>query len=372
MEPSRITVLFLALAVVSEARSLAAPHATLDAKGTHTEKAKVSAVATKVSWQPRVSPPIHTGSDKKFFGPPFPANYPEDKRPVPDKKILDRLKGPDQPYPALQSKTDYDRDYVKDENSDQGDWKAQFEYDTLRKRLAKEAADARAAGDRAGKEGRDVNDAQGAADRAGRDLDDARRGLDDARRGEGDAGKDEDFGGPPSHEKLERLKKAVSEAEENYEKEKKEFEECKRQLEDAKTNLAELKAKQVEMEKQLAAETKLWMETKQVRLNLKKSKEDAAHTKTIAAQERLKAAREAKAEMDKILADKKAHHAEAKKSLDKEHADMAKAQKDLEKATLTLQKLRGYKPVSPEPAKGSASMASALLSLSALLAMHAF
>merc|ERR1719389_1336006 len=61
-------------------------------------------------------------SDKKFFGPPFPADYPDDKRPVVKKNILDKLKGPDQPYPALQSKSDFDKDFVKDENSDKGAW----------------------------------------------------------------------------------------------------------------------------------------------------------------------------------------------------------------------------------------------------------
>merc|ERR1740130_2381510 len=115
----------------------------------------------------RISPPLtDVKSDKKFFGPPFPADYPEDSRPVPDKSILDKLKSPDQPYPALQSKDKFDSDYVKDENSDRGAWKAQFEYDYLRQKLAKEAADARNAGAGAGKEGKDVDDAQKKADEA--------------------------------------------------------------------------------------------------------------------------------------------------------------------------------------------------------------
>ena len=53
-------------------------------------------------------------SDKKFFGPPFPADYPDDKRPVVQKSILDKLKGPEQPYPALQSKNTFDKDFVKE------------------------------------------------------------------------------------------------------------------------------------------------------------------------------------------------------------------------------------------------------------------
>ena len=36
----------------------------------------------------------------------------------------------------------------------------------------------------------------------------------------------DDFGGPPSHEKLEELKKAVADAEAKYEEQKKAFEVC--------------------------------------------------------------------------------------------------------------------------------------------------
>merc|ERR1740138_198403 len=102
--------------------------------------------AVKDPTQQKINPPLHdVASDKKFFGPPFPADYPDDKRPAVDKAILNKLKGPDQPYPALQSKADFDRDYVKDENSDKGAWKAQFEYDALRKKWLKEQSDEKSA-----------------------------------------------------------------------------------------------------------------------------------------------------------------------------------------------------------------------------------
>jgi len=365
------TALFLALVLLgqAEARSFGGePAKTLKvepatAAVAPTKAKKAALVAAKIS------PPV-SETDKKFFGPPFPANYPEDKRPAVDKALMDKLKGPGQPYPALQSKADYDSDYVKDENSDKGAWKAQFEYDNLRKKLAKEAAEAKAAADRAAKEEGDLTAAEKAARDAAKAAEDAKNGVNDARNGENSADKDEDFGGPPSAEKLEKLKKAVDEAEAKYAKEQKDFEACKAALEDAKKNLEELKAKQVEMEAQLASETKLWMETKNVRLNLQKTKEEAAHSKTLAAHERLTAARNAKADMDKILADKKALHDKALQGVQKEKADLAKAHVDLEKATLVLQKLRGYKPQTP--AKSAATTASALLSVSALFAMHLF
>jgi len=348
-----MAVLVLALAVLGQVH--AAP------------KAKAASLV-------KISPPLRdASSDKKFFGPPFPADYSEDTRPIPQKSILDKLKGPDQPYPALQSKADFDKDYVKDENSDRGAWKAQFEYDYLRKKMAKEAADAKVAGDNADKEGRDIGDAQRKADDAGRASDDARKGVDDAKRDENDAMQPEDFDDMPDNtlkekkEKLEKLKTAVAAAEANYEKEKKQFALCKKQYEDAKKNMEELKAKQVEMETKLAADTKLWVETKTVRMNLQKTKEVAAHSKQVAATEQLRAAQTAKADTAKVLAEKKVRAAKAQENLQKEKADLAKFKTDLEKATLTLQKLRGYTPA--QPLKSNAPMTSVLLSFSALVAV---
>merc|ERR1719210_434775 len=45
------------------------------------------------------------------------------------------------PYPMVQDTNDYDKDYVKDENYDDGEWKAQMEYDLLRTKVAKEKDD---------------------------------------------------------------------------------------------------------------------------------------------------------------------------------------------------------------------------------------
>jgi len=319
----------------------------------------------------KIEPPLKdVSSDKKFFGPPFPADYPDDKRPVVQKAVLDKLKGPDQPYPALQSKDHFDKDFVKDENSDKGAWSAQFEYDALRKKLAKEQGDASAAEGRAAKEGRDVDDAQSKADAAAKDAADAQKGVDDANKQTGGStGDPEGEILPPSEANLEKLKAQVAEAEANYAKEQKEFEQCQKQLEEAKALVEELKAKQVEMEKQLASETKLWAETKTVRLNLHKAKEQAAHAKLDAAQARLTVALNNKADMDAVLAKQKAESEQAQQNLAKEKADLEQAHKDLERATARLQKLRGYSPA--ETAPKSASRAQAALSLLTLLAVQA-
>jgi len=70
-------------------------------------------------------------ADKKFFG----KDYPFDQRPAVDVLHFKH------PYPVVQDSGDYDKDFVKDENSDDGSWAAQSEYDRLRHKLAKEKAD---------------------------------------------------------------------------------------------------------------------------------------------------------------------------------------------------------------------------------------
>merc|ERR1719458_1841664 len=57
-----------------------------------------------------ISPKLDPESDKVFFG---------------------------HPYPAVQDTNEFDRDYVKDENNDGGEWKAQMDYDLLRTKLSK-------------------------------------------------------------------------------------------------------------------------------------------------------------------------------------------------------------------------------------------
>lgn len=73
-----------------------------------------------------VSPELIPKSHKKFFD----KEYPVDDSPSP--KGL----GFGQPYPIVQDSNDFDKDYVKDSNKDDGLFEAQVEYDSLRNRLA--------------------------------------------------------------------------------------------------------------------------------------------------------------------------------------------------------------------------------------------
>jgi len=287
---------------------------------------------------------------------------------------LDKLKGPEQPYPKLQSKSDFDSDYVKDENSDTGAWAAQFEYDALRKKIVKEEADEKRAQGKADSEAKDADAAQKAADAAGKNADAAAKDAENAAAGQESAKTADDFGVPPSAEKLEELKKAVADAEANYKKEKKDFEECQKQLEDAKKNLEELKKAAAEMEVKLASDTKLWVEHKTMKLNVEKSNQEATakvrQSKMQAAQAKLAVAEKAKAVVDAKLAKEKAEHDKAQKNLQKEKAEMKQAKDDLEAAAAKLQKLRGYKPA--QPTKSGAATASAVLSILAVVANQIF
>lgn len=91
-------------------------------------------VAT-VSTEQKLTPPLDPKSDKKFFG----KDYPHDVK----AKKGDLSFGA--PYPHLQDSDDFDKDYVKDENGDKGEWAAQMNYDTLRQRVLKQREDVKEA-----------------------------------------------------------------------------------------------------------------------------------------------------------------------------------------------------------------------------------
>jgi hypothetical protein len=75
-----------------------------------------------------ITPALEPKSHDKFFD----HDYPDDHRPAAPQHDWQY------PYPIVQDSEDYDLDFVKDENSDGGEWKVQQEYDTLRGKLAKE------------------------------------------------------------------------------------------------------------------------------------------------------------------------------------------------------------------------------------------
>jgi len=96
-----------------------------------------------------ISPSLDPKSSKKFFE----KDYPSDKRPGVDVLHFNH------PYPVIQDSGDFDRDYVKDENSDSGNWEAQQEYDRLRHKLKRQKGDAAAALEKRREQDKDLNHA---------------------------------------------------------------------------------------------------------------------------------------------------------------------------------------------------------------------
>merc|ERR1719160_661203 len=75
----------------------------------------------------RVSPKLHPASDAKFFD-GHRADYATDGH----GGVRDHF---GYPFPEVQDSHDYDKDYVKDENADDGEWNAQQHYDKIRSQL---------------------------------------------------------------------------------------------------------------------------------------------------------------------------------------------------------------------------------------------
>jgi len=210
-----------------------------------------------------ISPELEPASSDHFFK----KDYPFDKRPKADPFHFKH------PYPVVQDSSDFDRDYVKDENSDNGNWKAQETYDRLRSKLRKEKKELAEAMRRKGvqdhemkealarhaKEEGERNEAAKKVDRLKRDEAKRRQaanqrekerrfpwGRQDQDSGEKDRKKDvHDDSGPESED--------VAGSTEETERAMKNLEDCKKQLAEARQRLKELMK---ELEDAKAAKTK--------------------------------------------------------------------------------------------------------------------
>merc|ERR1719433_2025888 len=132
-------------------RSLAA----IGAKSSHDHLVRAS-FSKMASHAGRIVPPLEdVDTDKKFFGPPFPADYPHDQQPRASRRVFEK----GQPYPKVQEQGFFDKDYVKDENGDGGEWKAQMDYDTARTKIDRTKKQKEAAEKKAEAEHKDVDEA---------------------------------------------------------------------------------------------------------------------------------------------------------------------------------------------------------------------
>lgn len=100
------------------------------------DTAPAAAVENERIEHQHLTPKLDPASSRKFFL----KEYPQDSQPKVGKSFPF-----DHPYPTVQEPDDFDRDYLKDENGDNGYWKAQTEYDNLRAKLRKEKQDVKEA-----------------------------------------------------------------------------------------------------------------------------------------------------------------------------------------------------------------------------------
>ena len=290
--------------------------------------------------QEKVSPTLQPKEDSKFFGPPFPADYPEDGRPrLPISKHFDH------PYPIVQDTAAFDRDYVQDENNDNGEWAAQFNYDKLRgsirgkkklvesarKRKEQEEKELRKASASAqGAEGKykkseeetaaaskkfvdsefEKEEAEGKAKKAAADADAKEKEYEEASKvADAVANGDTTSANVPLADRVAAAKAKVAEK-------STQLEGCKEQLEKAKVALNEVFARQKEeMKKAKEAEEKAVQD--------KKAK--AAEGKEAAAKDKEKATAALK-EADSATAAAEGTLAEQQKKADSEKQTLDKAQ----------------------------------------------
>lgn len=85
---------------------------------------------------PEVVPELDPESDSRFFK----NDYPSDRSPGVEHRFS-------HPYPTVQDSEDYEKDFVNDQNSDNGEWAAQMEYDKIKNTLRQQRQDANKAKD---------------------------------------------------------------------------------------------------------------------------------------------------------------------------------------------------------------------------------
>jgi len=188
----------------------------------------------------RISPELEPTDDKKFFK----KDYPFDKRPVADKHYVFS-----HPYPAVQDSGDFDKDFVKDENSDGGRWKAQMEYDTLRSKI-REAKDK-------------LNELEKKMDKEKEEWMKAKKAQDEAETAAAEANQDTAAAkkaADKAADKVNRLEGsssadgtkiggAVGDAVKDVQKEMKDLEDCRKKLAEAKARMKRLMKEKDEMDK---------------------------------------------------------------------------------------------------------------------------
>jgi len=313
---------------------------TKNVSDTNTTKASVLASLRGSVNANKIHPTLDPKSHQKFFGPGESPDYPHDLSPGKGKLAFGH------PYPAVQDNGDYDADFVKDENNDGGEWKAQMTYDTLRTKLQNAREEAKRAKKAEEKANEEYRDAKKKADLMDKLSEQAEQLAEDAEKNKDDAEKEvKDAEAAPvesavqDSESAEAAEKAALEdakktgdAVDDVKKDLSELEECKKKLAEAQNKLKKLMSEKTDAED---AETKAIDDEAKTEAEKKEEKEAALlkahekHKKELEdAQMQLQEAEQRLAEVAGKEEELKVKEKQVQKAIDAEKKELETAEKD--------------------------------------------
>mmetsp|Transcript_99719 Transcript_99719/g.253525 ORF Transcript_99719/g.253525 Transcript_99719/m.253525 type:complete len:388 (-) Transcript_99719:198-1361(-) len=319
---------------------------------------------------PIVPPLENVASHKKFFGPPFPADYTDDLQPSADDLDEEQRK---HFYPHLQHDGYFDRDYVKDENNDGGEWSAQMAYDNARSRYNKENQLSEEAKERLVREAREAEEARRRAEEALAAEAAARIATDAAQEAAKAAGADEDEyhdlakKAQAARDKLDaelkskhlsksevaarlaEIEKELAEAEAAFKKSQANFKECERQLAAAREAVAKLQKEFNQLKNRQAVLsggniTSVDADDMTDDLARARAKREAADTAHEAAKERVAKANSNVEYLKKVVEEQRGQEEDAAEDAEKQKQDVDRAQVEYEAARKALKNLREGPP----------------------------
>mmetsp|Transcript_23985 Transcript_23985/g.61034 ORF Transcript_23985/g.61034 Transcript_23985/m.61034 type:complete len:366 (+) Transcript_23985:73-1170(+) len=291
---------------------------------------KAVSVAAVQSQQAPIRPPLDPESHKKFFN----KDYPDDHQPKNTHNFT-------YPYPKFQADKVYEKDFVKDENGDNGQWKTQMDYDIARHKMRKEREEMEKAKAEEEMKTEKVKEAEvkakAAAEKAAAAKKEAEEAAAARAKAETEAGSEVSKTKEEMTKEEEEMTKKVVEAEEEYKKEKEQFANCQKELEDAKAKLEQLTNDKESLEKTDTEQAKM-LKIDRTLIDQEKAKESAAEQKLSVAEKERSAA---EVEFAKVKAENDA----AMKEIAKEEAEMKAAQAQLANAEAKLSSLREAGPI---------------------------
>lgn len=284
----------------------------------------------------RISPELRPASDKVFMK----HDYPNDVQP----QSRDAFSFP---HPVVQESDDYEKDYPKDENADNGEWKAQYDYDMLRGKVAKAKKAVAMASKEEMEQAAKKREAEAAQKEATDEYDKAKAAATAKRE---DTARLKEEADKEAKGKAEN-KKEVDEATDELEHQVTDLEKCKQELAAAQQKLKRLmeenekRAKDKETaEKEMDAKQKAEYEEAMAKGKEaeKQAQEDIAEqeNQVKSAEAKADAAKKAKSELDQKVQAKKQAYEAAAQEYEASSKELESMEKDLEKAEGKLRQYR--------------------------------